>query len=99
MCCFPRTLPLQAKLIGAGALTVGVAGSGLGIGAGFGGGIIAYARRPFLKQQLFSNASLGFALSEAVKLFVLFARVRLRGVTKPAGLLLQLCASSGAGVC
>ncbi|KAH0511049.1 ATP synthase F(0) complex subunit C2, mitochondrial, partial [Microtus ochrogaster] len=91
-----------AKLIGTGALTVGVAGSGLdraGIGAGFSGGIIAYARRPFLKQQLFSNASLGFALSEAVKLFVLFARARLRGVAKPAGLLLQLCASSGARVC
>ncbi|CAO2577662.1 ATP synthase F(0) complex subunit C1, mitochondrial, partial [Lemmus lemmus] len=92
----------SAKLVGAGALTVGVAGSGLdraGIGAGLSGGIIAYARRPFLKQQLFSDASLGSALSEAAKVFVLFARVRLRGVTKPSLLLLQLRASSGAGVC
>merc|ERR1712061_349806 len=48
-----------------GAATVGVAGSGAGIGSVFGSLIIGYARNPSLKQQLFSYAILGFALSEA----------------------------------
>merc|ERR1712055_929850 len=47
-----------AKFIGAGAATVGVAGSG--IGSVFGSLIIGYARNPSLKQQLFSYAILGF---------------------------------------
>merc|ERR1711923_614940 len=58
-----------AKFIGAGA--VGVAGSGAGIGSVFGSLIIGYARNPSLKQQLFSYAILGFALSEAMGLFCL----------------------------
>merc|ERR1711931_585958 len=58
-----------AKFIGAGAATVGVAGSG--IGTVFGSLIIGYARNPQLKQQLFSYAILGFALSEAMGLFCL----------------------------
>merc|ERR1712168_294863 len=45
-----------AKFIGAGAATVGVAGSG----TVFGSLIIGYARNPSLKQQLFSYAILGF---------------------------------------
>merc|ERR1711931_386908 len=60
-----------AKFIGAGAVTVGVAGSGAGIGSVFGSLIIGYARNPSLKQQLFSYAILGFALSEAMGLFCL----------------------------
>lgn len=60
-----------AKLIGAGAATAGVAGSGAGIGTIFSGLIIGYARNPSLKQQLFSYAILGFALSEAIALFAL----------------------------
>merc|ERR1712168_1251923 len=60
-----------AKFIGAGAATVGVAGSGAGIGPVFGSLIIGYARNPSLKQQLFSYAILGFALSEAMGLFCL----------------------------
>lgn len=60
-----------AKFIGAGAATVGVAGSGAGIGSVFGSLIIGYARNPTLKQQLFSYAILGFALSEAMGLFCL----------------------------
>merc|ERR1711874_461204 len=70
-----------AKFIGAGAATVGVAGSGAGIGSVFGSLIVGYARNPSLKQQLFSYAILGFALSEAMGLFCLmmafFATVRL----------------------
>merc|ERR1712113_344665 len=60
-----------AKFIGAGAATVGVAGSGAGIGTVFGSLIIGYARNPSLKPQLFSYAILGFALSEAMGLFSL----------------------------
>merc|ERR1712158_225576 len=60
-----------AKFIGAGAATVGVAGSGAGIGTVFDSLIIGYARNPSLKQQLFSYAILGFALSEAMGLFCL----------------------------
>merc|ERR1711992_106311 len=60
-----------AKFIGAGAATVGVAGSGAGIGSVFGSLIIGYARNPSLKQQLFSYAILGFALSEVMGLFCL----------------------------
>merc|ERR1711944_297564 len=58
-----------AKYIGAGAATVGAAGPGAGIGSVFGSLVIGYARNPSLKQQLFSYAILGFALSEAMGLF------------------------------
>lgn len=60
-----------AKFIGAGAATIGAAGSGAGIGAVFGNLIIGYARNPSLKQQLFTYAILGFALSEVMGLFCL----------------------------
>ena len=60
-----------AKLIGAGAATIGVAGSGAGIGTVFGALVTGYARNPSLKQQLFAYAILGFALSEAMALFAL----------------------------
>ena len=60
-----------AKLIGAGAATIGVAGRGAGIGTVFGNLIIGYARNPKLKQQLFTYAILGFAISEAMGLFCL----------------------------
>ena len=60
-----------AKYIGAGCSAAGVAGSGAGIGSIFGSMLIAYARNPSMKQQLFSFAILGFALSEAMGLFCL----------------------------
>merc|ERR1712025_679899 len=66
-----RDIDTAAKFIGAGAATVVVAGSGAGIGSVFGSLIIGYARNPSLKQQLFSYAILGFALSEAMGLFCL----------------------------
>merc|ERR1712071_270527 len=66
-----RDIDSAAKFIGAGAATVGVAGSGAGIGSIFGSLIIGYARNPSLKQQLFSYAILGFALSEAMGLICL----------------------------
>ena len=66
-----KDIDSAAKFIGAGTATVGVAGSGAGIGSVFGSLIIGYARNPSLKQQLFSYAILGFALSEAMGLFCL----------------------------
>ncbi|XP_078662268.1 ATP synthase F(0) complex subunit C3, mitochondrial-like isoform X1 [Branchiostoma floridae x Branchiostoma belcheri] len=66
-----RDIDTAAKFIGAGAATVGAAGSGAGIGTVFGSLCIGYARNPSLKQQLFSYAILGFALSEAMGLFCL----------------------------
>ena len=60
-----------AKFIGAGAASIGAAGSGAGIGTVFGNLIIGYARNPTLKQQLFIYAILGFAISEAMGLFCL----------------------------
>ncbi|XP_065210358.1 ATP synthase F(0) complex subunit C2, mitochondrial-like [Planococcus citri] len=66
-----RDIDSAAKFIGAGACTVGIAGSGAGIGSVFGSLIIGYARNPSLKAQLFSYAILGFALSEAMGLFCL----------------------------
>jgi F-type H+-transporting ATPase subunit c len=66
-----RDIDQAAKYIGAGAATAGVAGSGAGIGSVFGNFVMAYARNPSLKQQLFSYAMLGFAFSEAMGLFCL----------------------------
>uniref|UniRef100_A0A8I5R8K1 ATP synthase lipid-binding protein n=1 Tax=Papio anubis TaxID=9555 RepID=A0A8I5R8K1_PAPAN len=65
-----RDIDTAAKLIGAGAASVGVAGSGAGIGTVLGSLIIGYARNLSVKQRLFC-AILGFALSEAVGLFPL----------------------------
>merc|ERR1712241_958435 len=44
-----KDIDSAAKFIGAGAATVGVAGSGAGIGSVFGSLIIGYARNPSLK--------------------------------------------------
>ncbi|XP_048784538.1 LOW QUALITY PROTEIN: ATP synthase F(0) complex subunit C1, mitochondrial-like [Lagopus muta] len=66
-----RDIDTAAKFIGAGAATVGVAGSRGRHRHRLGSLIIGYARNPSLKQQLFSYAILGFALSEAMGLFCL----------------------------
>ncbi|KAK3105799.1 hypothetical protein FSP39_005962 [Pinctada imbricata] len=70
-----KDIDSAAKYIGAGAATVGVAGSGAGIGTVFGSLMIAYARNPSLKNNLFSYAILGFALSEAMGLFCLLMAI------------------------
>uniref|UniRef100_A0A182F7Z3 ATPase protein 9 n=1 Tax=Anopheles albimanus TaxID=7167 RepID=A0A182F7Z3_ANOAL len=69
-CCRPD-VDSAAKLVGASLATIGVAGSGVGIGTVFGSLMLGYARNPPLKQQIFSYAILGFALSEAMGLFCL----------------------------
>lgn len=60
---------MGAKLIGAGVAAVSMAGSGAGIGFVFNGLMVSVSRNPFIKNELFVYAVLGFALSEAVALF------------------------------
>lgn len=60
-----------AKIAGAGAAMVVVAGSDARTGTMFGSLVIGYARIPSLKQQLFSYAILGFALLETMGFFCL----------------------------
>ncbi|KEF51702.1 uncharacterized protein A1O9_12337 [Exophiala aquamarina CBS 119918] len=62
---------VAAKLHGAGAATIGLAGAGIGIGTVFGSLIQGVARNPSLRGQLFSYAILGFAFAEATGLFAL----------------------------
>jgi len=59
------------KLIGAGAATAGIAGAGAGIGMVFGGFLNALSRNPELRDELFKNTILGFALTEAMGLLAL----------------------------
>jgi len=60
-----------ASIIGAGLATIGLTGTGVGIGNIFGSYLIAYSRNPNEKDELFRNAILGFALTEAIALFAL----------------------------
>jgi len=61
----------SAKVIGAGLTTLGLGGTGVGVGSVFAALVQSTARNPSVKQQLFSYAILGFALTEAVGLFAL----------------------------
>jgi len=61
----------SARVIGAGAGTIGLVGAGQGIGTVFGSLILGYARNPGLKGQLFFYALMGFALTESIALFAL----------------------------
>jgi F0F1-type ATP synthase membrane subunit c/vacuolar-type H+-ATPase subunit K len=58
-----------AQKLGAGLSTSGLAGCGLGIGVVFAALLISSASNPFLRDDLFRVAMLGFALTEAVALF------------------------------
>jgi F-type H+-transporting ATPase subunit c len=60
-----------AKYVGAGAATIGLAGAGVGIGVVFGALVLGISRNPSLKDEMFRMAILGFALTEAIALFVL----------------------------
>jgi len=61
----------SAKLVGAGLAAIGSIGSGVGVGLVFSSLIQGTSRNPSLKQQLFSLAIIGFALTEAIGLFAL----------------------------
>lgn len=60
-----------AKLVGAGAATIGLAGAGVGIGTVFGAFIIGRSRNPSREAKRFKYAIMGFALTEAIALFAL----------------------------
>ena len=60
-----------AKFIGAGIAAIGLVGAGAGIGIVFGALILGISRNPSLKDEMFRMAILGFALTEAIALFVL----------------------------
>jgi F-type H+-transporting ATPase subunit c len=62
---------IAAKSMGAGLATIALAGVGIGIGIIFAGYLIAYARNPQAKKDLFGIVILGFALTEAIGLFAL----------------------------
>jgi F-type H+-transporting ATPase subunit c len=62
---------LAGKYIGAGVAASGFAGAGVGIGLVFGALVNGTARNPSIRNQLFTYAILGFALSEATGLFCL----------------------------
>jgi F-type H+-transporting ATPase subunit c len=64
-------LVVGLKAIGGGCATIGLAGAGAGGGVLFAGFLLALARNPSLKGQLFQFAILGFALTEAIGLFAL----------------------------
>ena len=68
---FLQMLLQAAKLIGAGAATIGLAGAGVGIGTVFGAFIIGMSRNPSLEQKLFRYCIMGFAMTEAIALFAL----------------------------
>jgi len=56
------------KILGAGVATISLVGAGAGVGVVFGSLLLAIARNPQLKNELFQYAILGFALTEAVGL-------------------------------
>jgi F-type H+-transporting ATPase subunit c len=62
---------MAAKLVGAGLATIALAGAAIGVGLIFAALINGVARNPSLRKELFNNAILGFALTEALGLFAL----------------------------
>ena len=60
-----------AKLVGAGLAVIALAGAAIGVGLIFAALIQGTARNPQLRKELFNQAILGFALTEALGLFAL----------------------------
>jgi len=56
------------KLVGAGLASIGIAGAGTGIGVLFAGFLVSMSRSPYMINELFRYALLGFALTEAMGL-------------------------------
>ena len=61
----------SAKMIGAGAVSIALAGVAVGVGLVFSAYIQGVTRNPSLQQKLFGITILGFALVEAAGLFAL----------------------------
>lgn len=62
---------LASKMIGAGLATIGLAGAAAGIGIVFGSFVLGVSRNPSMEQKMFRYCIMGFALTEAMALFVL----------------------------
>ena len=62
---------MAAKLVGAGLATIALAGAAIGVGLIVAALINGTSRNPSLKSELFNQAILGFALTEALGLFAL----------------------------
>ena len=63
--------------LGMGSAAIGLGGAGIGIGLVFAALLMAVARNPSMRGQLFSYAILGFAFVEAIGLFdLMVAMVR-----------------------
>ena len=60
-----------AKLVGAWLAVIALAGAAIGVGLIFAALIQGTARNPQLRKELFNQAILGFALTEALGLFAL----------------------------
>jgi F-type H+-transporting ATPase subunit c len=60
-----------SKMIAAGLAVIALGGAATGIGSIFGSLILGTSRNPSLRQELFNQAILGFALCEALGLFAL----------------------------
>ena len=60
---------MASKLISSGLATISILGSGAGIGLVFGFLVLGISLNPNVKNDLYSAAILGFALTEAVALF------------------------------
>ena len=61
----------EFKVLSAGITATSLGGVGMGIGTIFGSYLIASSTNPALTQQLFNQAIIGFALTEAMGLFSL----------------------------
>ena len=59
-----------AKLIGAGIAVIALAGVGVGIGNIFASLISSIARNPAARDEVFGIGILGFALTEAIAIFL-----------------------------
>lgn len=55
--------------LGMGSAAIGLGGAGIGIGMVFAALLMAVARNPSMRAQLFAYAILGFAFVEAIGLF------------------------------
>jgi F-type H+-transporting ATPase subunit c len=62
---------MAAKLIGAGLAVIALGGAAVGVGLIFAALINGISRNPSLRKELFNQAILGFALTEALGLFAL----------------------------
>ena len=73
-----------AKMIGAGLAVIALAGVGVGIGNIFAALVTSIARNPAARGEVFGIGILGFALTEAIALFVLVVAVAfVRSVKDP----------------